>query len=193
MKKNIWIILGVAAFVVFLAVSVMLYDNISENYDYTSEKTEKTEETEKTEPTEPENPPAPDFTVYNENGEEVKLSSFKGKPVVVNFWATWGGVCENEFPAFENVYKSYGDKVDFVMVNLTDDYETTDKAKSFIEERGYTFPIYYDKDADAAKQYAVSAIPVTVFVDKDGGLLEHRIGGLNESMLVDYIEMLLEE
>ena len=96
---------------------------------------------------------APDFTVINNNGDEVKLSDYIGKLVVVNFWATWCGPCASELPAFDNAYEKYKDEVEFLMVNLTDGYsETVDKVKKYVKDNGYTFPVYYDTKYSAFKK-----------------------------------------
>ncbi len=115
---------------------------------------------------------APDFTVYDSDGKEVSLSDMKGKPVVVNFWASWCGPCKAELPDFDEVAKGFDGKVVFMMVNLTDGVtETEGEAKAFVKSMGYDFPVYYDKDQDAAYTYGISAIPLTCFIDKDGYLV----------------------
>ncbi len=169
----------------FLIAAVVFYNMLSLNYTEESPVDEnRVEELEK----------APDFKVYDGNGEEVLFSSFKGKPVIINFWATWCGVCTTEFPHFEKAYQEYGDKVQFMMINMTEgSYETEEKAKSFIEKSKYTFPVYYDKDLEASVKYYISAIPVTVFIDEDGNIVTKRIGGMNEQMLNGYIENLIGE
>ncbi len=183
--KKIWIGIFVALFVMFLIAAVVLYNILSLNYTEDSPAEQNHGEALET---------APDFKVYDDNGKEVLFSTFKGKPVVINFWATWCGVCTTEFPFFEKAYQEYGDKVQFMMVNMTEgSYETEEKAKSFIEKNGYTFPVYYDKDLEASVKYYISAIPVTVFVDEDGNIVTKRIGGMNEQMLNGYIENLLGE
>ena len=101
-----------------------------------------------------------DFKVYDREGNPVSLSDMAGKPVVVNFWATWCGPCKSELPAFEKAYKTYGDKVEFMMVNLTDGQrETVPKVNEFISENEYTFPVYYDTKYSASAAYGISSIP----------------------------------
>ena len=92
---------------------------------------------------------APDFTVFDIDGNAVKLSDFQGKPVILNFWASWCGPCKAEMPDFEKKYKELGDKVQFLMVNITsgDDFET---AKDYIAQQGYQFPVFYDTTGEAA-------------------------------------------
>ena len=129
---------------------------------------------------------AADFTVYNMEGEEVSLRDYIGKPVVVNFWATWCGPCKSELPAFEKAYRDYGDKVEFLMVNLTDGtMETVDGVKDFINTSGYKFPVYFDTMNSAGTAYSISAIPVTVFIDENGETIRTLTGAISETILIN--------
>lgn len=135
---------------------------------------------------------APDFTVYDLEGNPVKLSDFYGKPILLNFWASWCGPCQMEMPDFEEFYKTYGDKVHFLLVNLTDgQQETVESASTFIAEKGYTFPVYYDTDIDAAMHYGVSAVPVSYFIDAEGRFVAWAQGAMNADMLQQGMDMLL--
>ena len=132
--------------------------------------------------------PAADFTVYDGNMKEVRLSDFKGKPVVVNFWATWCIYCVREFPQFEDAYRRYGDRVNFVMVDLTDNYrETMDSAKDFIRKNDYTFPVYFDMKNSAGTAYNISSIPVSLFIDAGGNIVDTHVGAMSETMLDSYL------
>ena len=136
--------------------------------------------------------PAPDFTVYDGDGNAVHLSDYVGKPVVMNFWASWCGPCQNEMPDFEQAYADYGDEIEFVMLNATYGRETMDSARSFLEESGYTFPVYYDTDADAAAAIGVTAFPTTLFIAPDGTLTAYAISMLDAETLQRGIDMLLD-
>ena len=135
---------------------------------------------------------APDFTVYDLEGNPVKLSDFHGKPIFLNFWASWCGPCQMEMPYFQDYYENYGDKVHFVMVNLTDNRkETLESASAFIAEKGYTFPTYYDTDIDAAMRYGVNSVPVSYLIDADGRFVAWVPGTMNADMLQQGMDMLL--
>ena len=135
---------------------------------------------------------APDFTVYDLEGNAHQLSDFRGKPVLLNFWASWCGPCQMEMPDFQKYYESHGDKVNFVIVNLTDgQQETVESASAFIAEKGYTFPVYYDTDIDAAVKYGVSAVPVSYFIDAEGYFVAWAQGALSADMLQQGMDLLL--
>lgn len=136
---------------------------------------------------------APDFTVYDRNGNAVHLSDFLGKPVVLNFWASWCGPCKMEMPDFEEIYKEYKEDIHFVMINLTDgDRETMDTATTFLDNSGYTFPVYYDKDTDAALTYKVYGIPVTYFINAEGHLIAQGTSALDAETIKRGIGMIWE-
>lgn len=149
---------------------------------------------ETTEPAQEEKTPAPDFTVYDLEGEPVKLSDFRGQPVVLNFWASWCGPCKNEMPDFQAAFEKYGDRVAFMMVNLTDNTtETVETASALIADLGYTFPVYYDTTEAASILYRVSSIPVTFFVDAQGDIVAYGTGSMALETVEKGIGMILEE
>jgi thiol-disulfide isomerase/thioredoxin len=137
---------------------------------------------------------APDFTVYNKEGNPVKLSDMKGTPVVLNFWASWCPPCKSEMPDFDEIAKEYEGKVVFMMVNLTDGtQETQESAQSFIDSMGYTFPVYFDKDSDAAYKYGIQSIPTTFFIDAKGNLIAYGEGAMDGDTLKRGISMIYAE
>ena len=197
LKLLIWIL----AFVVVIVGASVLYNRLSSEVSLgglatVAQETAAPEETavpgETAAETEAQGSEAPDFTVYDLEGNAHKLSDFRGKPVLLNFWASWCGPCQMEMPDFQKFYESHGDKVNFVIVNLTDgQQETVESASAFIEEKGYTFPVYYDTDIDAAMKYGVSAVPVSYFIDAEGYFVAWAQGALSADMLQQGMDMLL--
>lgn len=133
-----------------------------------------------------------DFTVTDVNGKEVKLSDFIGKPIVINFWASWCGPCRSELPAFDKVAKENGGQVHFLMVNLLSG-ETETKVKEFVQKENYSFPLYFDNTGTAASTYNVSSIPVTVFIDAQGKVRKSQVGAMSEIVLKSYVAELLKQ
>ncbi len=136
---------------------------------------------------------APDFTVYDIDGNEVHLSDFVGKPIVLNFWASWCGPCKSEMPEFEEKYKEQNADVQFLMVNMTDGgRETVEIASEFIADQGYTFPVFYDTKSNASYLYSVYSLPTTYFIDKEGYMVAYAAGAIDASTLQKGIDMILE-
>ena len=137
---------------------------------------------------------APDFTVYDARGNAVKLSDYFGKPIVLNIWASWCSPCRSEMPDFDAAHETLGDQVQFLMVNMTDgSRETVDTAAKFIADVGYSFPVLYDKDMDAASVYGVYSIPCTYFIAADGTAVAKARGAIDEDTLQKGIGMILPE
>ena len=151
----------------------------------TNSNTDATENTNQSEDSSSQNKNlAPNFTVYDLEGNEVNLTDFFGKPIIVNFWASWCGPCKMEMPDFNEAYETYKDEIEFLMVNMTDgSRETVEKASSFITESGYTFPVYYDTDYSAAITYSVSSLPTSYFLNADGELVTYARGAINAAIL----------
>jgi thiol-disulfide isomerase/thioredoxin len=176
---------------IFLALAVIIlgayyaYTSLSKYYklNNTPESTSAGENSVVSE-TEAKKIAAPDFTVYDIDGNAVKLSDFSGKPVVLNFWASWCPPCKSELPDFNKVYNEMKDNVVFLMVDLADGQrETVAKGSAYIAEQGYTFTVYYDTTQEAANTYGISSIPTTLFIGKDGNIAGGQTGMLDEDGL----------
>ena len=198
--KNKTLLITSVIFVALMVFAYTIYPKLSEKFFDSNVNEQPTSPTEAvsdtlTPETQADTTPtvqSPDFTVYDTDGNAVKLSSFFGKPIVINFWATWCGPCKSELPAFDKASAQYDGEVVFLMVNLTDGYrDTVDKAKTFASNNGYSFPMYFDTTREAATVYGVYSIPETVFINADGSLMDIRVGTLSESALEGYIAKLL--
>ena len=135
--------------------------------------------------------PAPDFTAYDAEGNPAKLSDYVGKPIVLNFWASWCGPCKMEMPHFEQAYLDMGEDIHFIMVNMTGGRETQKSAQDFLNEAGYTFPVLFDLDMEAAYTYGVYSLPMTVFIDAAGNVQDLAIGAIDEATLLSKIGTIL--
>lgn len=183
MKQQIKIIILSVVLVALIAAAAVLYGSMSKDYtapavttsDITTADTAKVTVT------------TADFTMTDKSGNTVKLSDFFGKPLVVNFWATWCYPCKSEMPHFESAYKEYGEEIHFLMVNVGDGY---DEAYKFADSYGYTFPVYHDTTYSATYAYGVSSIPMTLFINESGELVKSQIGMMNENTLIDAIELI---
>ena len=112
---------------------------------------------------------AKNFTVYDASGKAVKLSDFRGTPVVINFWASWCGYCKEEMPDFYQVYQQEKGSVKFMFIDWTDGKsETKDTGAAYLRQQGYNLPAYYDIDQDAVSKYGLTGIPATFYIDRQG-------------------------
>lgn len=141
----------------------------------------------------PQTVPAPDFTVYREDGSEVHLSDYLGKPVVLNFWASWCPPCQSEMPEFDEVYRELGEQVQFLMIDMANGYrgESVEVAAAFVAEKGYQFPVVYDTDSSAADAYGAYSLPTTFFIDAQGHGVAQAVGAINGETLRRGIDMIL--
>lgn len=146
------------------------------------------------ESTEEEQLVAPDFTAVDAEGNEVKLSDYLGKPIVLNFWASWCPPCKSEMPEFNKVYEEMGDEVQFLMVDMVDGQrETKEKGEKYVADQGFTFPVLYDTKGEASYFYGVMSLPTTYFIDKDGYVITGAQGAIDEESLRKGIGYITEQ
>lgn len=186
MKKKLPLILSIVLLVVFL-ISTLLFDKFvdRERLDQVSKIPDYVPAVkEETDPTQPQieegRKDAPEITVTDAKGNSYTLSQFRGKPVVVHFWASWSGSAQRELTMFQSAYNDYKDSVHFLIVNtLSDERETKEKAEKIIKDGNFTFPVYYDADASAANAFDVRMVPTSFFVDANGKGIAFAEGELN--------------
>ena len=190
-KRTKLILLSVALLAAFLAATVLfdrmvdrdllsqaaaVPDYVPGNKEPLPEQTKAPEETTPT----PEREDAPNITITDSEGNTHTLEEFRGKPVVLNFWASWSGPSQRELAMFQSAYDDYKNQVHFLMINtVSDERETREKAEKMIADGGYTFPVYYDTDASAANAFGVKTLPTSYFVDANGKAIAYAAGELN--------------
>jgi peroxiredoxin len=125
--------------------------------------------------------PAPGFTLRDVDGKLVRLSDFRGRTVIVNFWATWCIPCRQEFPELVAAYEQ--GKGEGLVVLAVDLQEDPDSVRKFAAEFDATFPIVIDAKGDVAHQYRLIGPPTSFFVDQSGILRSEQVGALTEAAL----------
>ncbi|MBI5816529.1 MAG: TlpA family protein disulfide reductase [Nitrospinae bacterium] len=118
--------------------------------------------------------PAPDFTLPGLDGKNIKLSSYRGKMVFLNIWATWCPPCREEMPSMQKLHEHFKGK-DFVMLTVSIDEKKEDVA-AFMKELGLTFPVALDPEQKVSAEYGITGVPETFLIDKNGTVLHHLIG-----------------
>ena len=136
-------------------------------------------------------PKAADFTLNDLEGNEVTLSEFRGKAVFLNFWASWCPPCKAEMPDIEQLYQETKD-TDLVILTINSGEGAT-VAKRFMNENNYTFMVLDDHKGEVSDLYKVMALPTSLFIDKNGSLIETRTGAMNIDTMREYVELILTQ
>lgn len=134
---------------------------------------------------------APDFTAVDADGTEVKLSDYVGKPIVLNFWASWCSPCKSEMPEFNAAWEELEGEVQFLMVNMTDGArETVESAREYVEGEGFTFPVLFDTKSEAAIAYSAYSLPTTYFIDAEGYVTARAVGAIDGETLQKGLDLI---
>jgi peroxiredoxin len=134
---------------------------------------------------------APDFTTQTLDGNRVRLSQYRGKPVLLNFWATWCGPCQDEMPLIQrasDIYKAQG------LVVLAVNYQQTNTAsmKAFLRKVGARFPAVFDPAGQIAGEYGVNVgLPVSVFIERSGTVSFIQLGQMSDALLQQHLHAIL--
>jgi thiol-disulfide isomerase/thioredoxin len=198
MIKGNRVVFGLILFIAFMAAAYFSYTALAKNYKPNQDSDPQVLQRPSASLPNPssdqkEKTAAPDFTVYDADGNTVKLSDLKGKPVVVNFWASWCPPCKRELPDFDEVYLDYKDDVVFMMVDLVDGQrETQETGQTHVDGNGYIFPVYFDTKQDAAYTYQLSAIPDTLFIDSEGNISNAYKGAIDKETLEKEISLIMK-
>lgn len=137
------------------------------------------------------NDKAPDFTLKLTDGKDIKLSNFKGKIIIVDFWATWCGPCKRGIPDLVEIQKEYKNKVVIIGVSL--DNETKPDVVPFIKQYNINYPIAYGT-MEVVKAYGnIEAIPTSFVIDQSGKIVDKHVGLVSKSVYVNKIKELLKK
>ena len=177
MKPWMKLLIGAAVFALVLAGGVVLYQRLADRTPVGPEQEQQQTLT-----------PAQNFTVEDANGRSVSLASKRGKPVVLNLWASWCPPCVGEMPEFEALYRELGDEIEFMMVNAVGGRETKTSAMAFIANGGYTLPVYFDTKSEVSRANISGYIPATWFINAAGETVHRVTGALTEQALRAGIE-----
>ena len=191
MNQKIYnLIVTVLVLVILVGGGTLLYRNLQgsvsvtlpDNSDPSANATDSTVET------------APDFTVQDSSDGVWSLSDFRGTPVVLNFWSSNCPPCLKEMPLLQKAWETYGDRVQFMVVNLTDGYnDTFADAMKVVVQNEYTFPVFFDTNSEGAYAYGIYSIPMTFFIDERGVIVSDHMGMLTEQTLEAGIASILPD
>ena len=118
--------------------------------------------------------PAPDFKLQNLDGQYISLSDLRGKPVLINFWATWCPPCRDEMPYLQKIYEEWSGKG--LVVLAIDIGESHSKVKEFLKTHNLSLPVLLDTKENVGRKYNITAIPTSFLIDSDGVIREKIIG-----------------
>ena len=135
---------------------------------------------------------APDFTLTNQHGEQVSLSDYRGKVVVLNFWATWCPPCKAEVPGFNRMYEEYQDD-GLVILGVSLDRDGWRSVRPFLTEYNVSYPVVVG-NRDIAEAYGnIQSIPTTFVLDKDGEIRQKYVGLREEAVFISDFRRLIKE
>ncbi len=133
---------------------------------------------------------APDFVAKDTRGADLKLSDYRGKVVLVNFWATWCGPCRIEIPWFVEFEKSYSDR-GFTVIGVSMDEEGWEAVKPFIAQQRVNYPVVIGTDALTQAYGDISSLPTTFLIDREGEIAARHVGLVSKSAYESEIASLL--
>lgn len=162
--------------------------------DFSEETSEKETASQEEEKEAAEYPEAPDFTVWDQDGNQTSLKEIlEGKPAVINFWTSKCPPCKEEMPDFEEVYQEMKDQVQFIMVDSVGCMgETKESGRAYVEEQGFTFPVYYDLEMDAVINYGIQVFPTTYILNEEGLLVTGSRGMISKDILLELLGQAME-
>lgn len=189
--KKILLVIGIIVILLFLLEFTVLKDKKLDNQSNQSETYERMENPDLVplglDPEER----APSFTIQTLTGETVSLEDFRGKRILLNFWATWCPPCKEEMPDMQTLYNEFKDQ-DFVVlaVNVTITEKSSEVVTKFVEDYDLNFPILMDEKGEVAHQYEILSYPTSFFIDSDGIIRKKIVGGLSKKVMQSEMSLL---
>ena len=142
--------------------------------------------------------PAPDFTLTDQFGKEHRLSDYKGKLVLLNFWTTWCTYCREEMPSLEKIYQEYGKNTEDVVIlgvanpktaaSPNNQDATEAEVSAFIAKGGYTYPTLMDRTGEIFNMFGIRSFPTTFLINQDGNVFAYIPGMVSHSMLESIVQ-----
>ena len=183
MQKKINIIIWVVAICAIMAAAYILYSKRQPQIIIEPPAQQSQAISQSTQNT---NPVAPDFTLKDLNGNDVKLSDYKGKIVILNFWAVWCKYCLVEMPDFNELNKEL-EKENEVVILAINSQESPNKVKEYLSSSNIDLKVLLDQDGAVTQTYGITGFPTTFFIDKDGTLVTYISGMTDKKTLLEYI------
>ncbi len=183
MKSKWKLLLSLAVFVAVIGTSAALYRILGEHYEEPPPQSDS-QTTHDPGPTQPPTQLA-DAVLIDADGFKVYLRDLIGKPIIINFWATWCGYCVEEMPAFEELYRQKGEEIHILMIDLADGkQETKTMALNYVEENQFTFPVYFSSWESAEQAFgSFRGIPRSYFINSAGEIVWVQDGAITKGQL----------
>jgi len=182
MKKKINIIIWIIAICAIMAAAYTFYSkNKPQSLAAPSQQSEVTSQSSQST-----DPLAPDFTLKDLNGKDVKLSDYKGKVVILNFWAVWCKYCKQEMPDFNELNKEL-EKDNEVVIIAINSQESPDTVKDYLSSNDINLKVLLDQDGSVTQTYGVSGLPNTFIINKDGSLYTYIPGATDKETLLQIL------
>ncbi len=132
---------------------------------------------------------APDFTIHLPDGSTARLSDYRGRPLILNFWATWCPPCRQEMPDLVRVYEAH--KAEGLVVIALNESEGHEQVSGFVEEFGMTMPVVIDPQGDVMQAFKTQSLPSSFFIDRDGVVRVRWVGFLPANALDQNLDLIL--
>jgi peroxiredoxin len=136
---------------------------------------------------------APDFITYDTHGNMVALKEYHGRPVVLNFWATWCAPCRQEMSTLQAVYTAHQDKGLVILAISLDAAESRDDVRTHITSLGVTFPPLLDPQGSVAAHYNIFLLPSTIFIHPAGTVAAMHIGPMNRAQVEKHLAAIMPQ